>query len=577
MKRLKWDEYFRLAQEIKEKEGSINVSGSYVYKSIRMGKWFASQRARKRELNENQIGKLDSLGFEWDGRSTHRYNIEMHFQDMLKLLIEYKEANGNTRIPADYEIDGIKLGKWAQNIRRILRNTSNRGLSEEKRKALLDLGFEYDWYAGSGDETWGRKFDLLKELLQEYELPEIVEGFLYKGVRIGSWIHHQRNMYKAGRLSHDRLEKLQSIGFDFSPNADRWDKAFLKAESFYKEFNHLEVPYGFIVDGFDLGRWISNQRQVFNGTRTDMKLSAEQISRLDSIGMSWKSSSAGNTSFAEQALIYYLGKEFSDLTSRDKSNGFELDIYVPSIRTALEYDGFHWHKDKMSADNKKDCACADLGIKLVRIREKPLAETKSAVCYYRDDTDSIHSLESVISNVLVNEFGKCIDVDITRDSRSILRDFMRFSSKNWYSCYEEAKAYYQKHGDLLVPYGYVTERNVTLGKWIANQRSVFKGNSQTNHLTDNEIRLLEEIGMVWDVLELRWNKYYRIATEYFKEHGNLLVPRNMIYQGVPLGRWINTQRNDHNLLYRKNKRMNVDRIKRLESIGMVWNTKAKQG
>lgn len=79
------------------------------------------------------------------------------------------------------------------------------------------------------------------------------------------------------------------------------------------------------------------------------------------------------TSFPEQAIYYYLHKIFPDTVNRDNSlfdNKMELDIYVPSISTGIEYDGAYWHKtDTESREKKKYSLCQEKGIKLIRIKE----------------------------------------------------------------------------------------------------------------------------------------------------------------------------------------------------------------
>lgn len=48
----------------------------------------------------------------------------------------------------------------------------------------------------------------------------------------------------------------------------------------------------------------------------------------------------------------------------------ELDIYIPSIKTGIEYDGIFWHKKEMLArEKKKYNLCKENGIRLFRIRE----------------------------------------------------------------------------------------------------------------------------------------------------------------------------------------------------------------
>ncbi len=88
-----------------------------------------------------------------------------------------------------------------------------------------------------------------------------------------------------------------------------------------------------------------------------------------------KCNSGRQTSFAEQAVFYYVKKIFPDAISRYKEifdKSMELDIYIPSIRLAIEYDGMAWHKgDKLDREIKKYQICQKHKIKLLRLKEKP--------------------------------------------------------------------------------------------------------------------------------------------------------------------------------------------------------------
>lgn len=78
------------------------------------------------------------------------------------------------------------------------------------------------------------------------------------------------------------------------------------------------------------------------------------------------------TSFPEQALYFYVKKYFKDAINRDKTFNFELDIYIPSLHTAIEYDGIAWHKHRQDDDIYKTAICKKYGINLIRIREEGL-------------------------------------------------------------------------------------------------------------------------------------------------------------------------------------------------------------
>ena len=49
-----------------------------------------------------------------------------------------------------------------------------------------------------------------------------------------------------------------------------------------------------------------------------------------------------------------------------------IDIFIPSLKLAVEFDGSFWHKDKLALDKIKSEMLMDEGYKVIRIREEPL-------------------------------------------------------------------------------------------------------------------------------------------------------------------------------------------------------------
>ena len=84
--------------------------------------------------------------------------------------------------------------------------------------------------------------------------------------------------------------------------------------------------------------------------------------------------SGRQTSFAEQAVFFYVNQLYPDSISRYKSDflgKFELDVYIPSIKYAIEYDGEAWHKqNKIEREKRKYQICKEHGITLIRMREQ---------------------------------------------------------------------------------------------------------------------------------------------------------------------------------------------------------------
>ena len=117
--------------------------------------------------------------------------------------------------------------------------------------------------------------------------------------------------------------------------------------------------------------------------------------------------SGRQTSFAEQAFFYYIKQVRPDAINRAKGiidNRKELDIYIPSIRVAIEYDGSFWHKSAESYDKekKKYLLCKSKKIRLIRIKEVMTRDRLDTadVIYGGENLDNKKNLDMLIRHVL---------------------------------------------------------------------------------------------------------------------------------------------------------------------------------
>lgn len=117
----------------------------------------------------------------------------------------------------------------------------------------------------------------------------------------------------------------------------------------------------------------------------------------------------------------------------------------------------------------------------------------------------------------------------------------------WEAWYHDAVDYYNTFGDLMVPIAYQTKEGRLLGQWIAVQREKKCGAPNRTPLTEKQAALLDQIGMVWNLQDLRdddWDRMYHWVSEYKAQNGKLpLWPRDLL---APDGRcmpyWIGVQR-----------------------------------
>lgn len=162
------------------------------------------------------------------------------------------------------------------------------------------------------------------------------------------------------------------------------------------------------------------------------------------------------TSFGEQAVYYYVKQVFPDSINGDNHLGVELDIYIPSHKIAIEYDGDIWHgtDDKTSFDNKKSRLCIDNGILLIRIREPGLPPAENCVCFVRRDSVSDKSLTSVIVELLnYLDPSNTINVNVSFDTSAILSQYTtRRYSNSLANCYPDiAKKWHPTKNGILTP------------------------------------------------------------------------------------------------------------------------------
>ena len=152
---------------------------------------------------------------------------------------------------------------------------------------------------------------------------------------------------------------------------------------------------------------------------------------------------------------------------------------------------------------------------------------------------------------------------------------MRWESvtdRNWERYYSAAKKYSEEHGDLLVPWKYVTEDGIHLANWIVNMRINRKNGIRTGYLTEERIKALDDLGMQWDVLDYLFEKNFAAAVEYHRTYGDLNVPVEYVDpDGNRLGAWMARLRMVNAGKIRGS--LSPEQIDRLNQLGMVWGNR----
>ena len=144
--------------------------------------------------------------------------------------------------------------------------------------------------------------------------------------------------------------------------------------------------------------------------------------------------STSGTSFDEQTIFFYIKQIFPDAINRGKysfveNENIELDIYIPSLHFAIEYDGAHWHKNKSEKDNYKNFILSEAGAYLIRIRECGLddLENNYGETIYRtvSSTDNGLHLHEVVNKVveIIKEHIEQEKLNIEQETVALLDNF----------------------------------------------------------------------------------------------------------------------------------------------------------
>ena len=113
------------------------------------------------------------------------------------------------------------------------------------------------------------------------------------------------------------------------------------------------------------------------------------------------------TSEPEQAIFYYIKKYFDDTINRAQlynSTGdcVVVDIWVPSIKVAIEYDGKRWHRKKEKQDNYKNKVLNEQGIYVIRVRDcgLPKLDPFNGNTYFHGKAPDGQYITEIISDII---------------------------------------------------------------------------------------------------------------------------------------------------------------------------------
>ena len=230
-------------------------------------------------------------------------------------LIKYKEREQNCNVPRDHIEDDIKLGRWVSNQR-----SRKEILTDDRLHRLNKLGFIWD----SFNYKWENGFNYLSNFVKREGNCSVAKDHIEDGFNLGTWINHLRNKNIA--TDENQKTRLKALGFVWEIHNERWEKGFNALVNFKQREGNLLVPVKHKEGNYELGKWVNRQRTY------KLKLSNDQLNRLDEIGFVWNAL-IDQWEKGYAALLKFKEREGNCLVPQKHfEDGFRLGGWITSLR-----------------------------------------------------------------------------------------------------------------------------------------------------------------------------------------------------------------------------------------------------
>ena len=191
------------------------------------------------------------------------------------LLEVYRSNTGHCLVPQNYAVGDLRLGQWVNSQR-----NRKGSLTQGRIDRLNSIGFIWDQLAFE----WDQHFMALQRFRAAHGHCLVKENFITEDLNLGVWVKIQRSAKRRGKLSEERVDKLNSLGFAWNKHDVEWEINISALKEFKAEKGHCLVPNDLVVKGTKLGAWVGRLR-----TRRKMgRLSQNKIDILDSLDFVWE-------------------------------------------------------------------------------------------------------------------------------------------------------------------------------------------------------------------------------------------------------------------------------------------------
>jgi superfamily II DNA or RNA helicase len=398
-------------------------------------------------------------------------------------------------------------------------------------------------------DVLGVSWDELFGLLQHYQSREgncqVPREYLESGLRLGVWVRTQRR--QRGRMSADRRQRLETLGFEWDPFAAAWEQGFATLVRFKAREHHCHVPARHLEGIYKLGQWANSQR-----TQRD-SLSVDRRQRLEALGFDWDPLA---TDWEEGlvALKKFQAREgHCRVPVKHLEGTFRIGQWVSSqrnrkdsipieYRQRLEALGFEW--DILASAWEAEFAA----LERFKARENNCRVPVSHI-------EGTYRLGQWVANQRRQK-------DSIPVERRLRLEALGFEwnpyAADWEQGFAMLQKFYARERHCQVPAKHL-EGTYRLGQWVSDLRK------KQNNTPSERRQRLEALGFEWDMLASAWEEGFAALKNFQAREGHCQVPQQHIEGNYRLRSWVGNQRNQKDS-------MSADRRQRLDALGFIWNS-----
>jgi len=459
----KWEEGFNYLVKFQKREGHCKMPKGYKENNFNLGNWVSSQRRKKDTLSPIQIERLDALDFSWDPMTEQ-------WEESFAYLKQFTAREGNCIVPKGHKEDGFNLINWIGTQRK-----NKHTLSPNKVKRLDEIGFVWDPFT----EKWEEGFVYIKQFLEREGHCKVPKEYKETDFPLGNWVSTQRVNKNKKTLPHEKIKRLNMLGFIWDPITDLWDKGFVQLKNFVKREGHCTVPSGHNENNFKLGRWCSNQRAK------QSKLSVERVKELNKLGFIWDLIAEEWETGFKNLLAFKEREGHCKVIRGTNENGFNLGNWVHNQRN---------NKQDLNAEQIKR-------LDALNFLWDPMVEQWEEGFKYLKQFSTREGHCKVPTKHKEDELALGKWVSRQRDNKKALSSnrITRLNALGFvWNSYQEAWEtgfkylckFKEREGHCLIKNDH-KENNFNLGNWVRTQRS------KKNKLNIEQISMLNDMGFIW--------------------------------------------------------------------------------